>query len=77
MKDVRIAASAARYTIDDPVLVSTFLRCQEPASVNALTDEQREAVGLLHAERLVLRIADVVVGLPIRMLHWPIPSTAV
>ncbi len=77
VRDVRVAVSAARYTLDDPVLVATFLRCQEPASLNALTGEQREAVGLLHTERLVLRMADVVVGLPIRMLHWPIPSMAV
>jgi Family of unknown function (DUF5825) len=77
VKDVRVAASAARYTLDDPVLVATFLRCREPTALNALTDEQREAASLLHAERLVLRMADVVVGLPIRMLHWPIPAMAV
>lgn len=77
VRDARVAVSAARYTLDDPVLVATFLRCQEPTSLNALTGEQREAVSLLHAERLVLRMADIVVGLPIRMLHWPIPSMAV
>ncbi len=77
VRDVRVAVSATRYTLDDPVLVDTFLRCQEPTSLNALTAAQREAVSLLDAERLVLRMADVVVGLPMRMLHWPIPSMAV
>ncbi len=77
VKDIRVAASAARYTLDDPVLVATFLHCQAPTSVASLTAGQREAIDLLEAERLLLRIDDVVVGLPVRMLAWPIPYTAI
>ncbi|GAA4670523.1 DUF5825 family protein [Phytohabitans rumicis] len=77
LKDIRSASSAARYLLDDPLLIATFLRCQTPTTRSSLNHRQRHAVDLLHTARLLLRMDDLLIGLPTRMLRWPIPYTAV
>ncbi|WP_225826990.1 DUF5825 family protein [Streptomyces naphthomycinicus] len=75
--DRRERGTAVRLTLDHPVLLATFLRLLEPTPVDALDAAEREALGLLCAERLVLAGGGWAVTLPPRIRQWPVPCTAI
>ncbi|MEV6834688.1 DUF5825 family protein [Streptomyces sp. NPDC051133] len=72
--DRRQEGTAVRLTLDHPELLAAFLRLQEPTALDAV---DREAVGLLTAERLVLTAGGWAVALPPRIRRWPVPCTAI
>jgi hypothetical protein len=74
VKDVRTAQRAARFVLDDEVLVDTFTGCLRPRRIGDLTGPQGDAARALIEERLLLRIGDWVTTLPSRMRRWPVPS---
>ncbi|MBM7790008.1 DUF5825 family protein [Tenggerimyces flavus] len=76
VKDTRTPATAARFVIDDPDLLSCFLRCLNPTPIAGLGPADTEAVEALVDERLVLRFDDTLLTLPHRMTRWPIPAMA-
>ncbi|MFC0050901.1 DUF5825 family protein [Streptomyces actinomycinicus] len=75
--DRRERGTAVRLTLDHPRLVAAFLRLLEPTPVAALDPAEREALGLLTAERLVLATGGWAVTLPPRLRQWPVPCTAI
>ncbi|QTE01525.1 DUF5825 family protein [Streptomyces cyanogenus] len=75
--DRRERGTAVRLTLDHPALHATFLRLLEPTAVAALDAVEREALGLLTAERLVLAGGGWAVTLPPRIRQWPVPCTAI
>ncbi|MGW4594085.1 DUF5825 family protein [Streptomyces sp. NPDC004457] len=75
--DRRERGTAVRLTLDHPALHATFLRLLEPTPVAGLDPTEREALGLLAAERLVLTGGDWAVTLPPRVRRWPVPCTAI
>ncbi|MFG2605107.1 DUF5825 family protein [Streptomyces sp. NPDC048514] len=75
--DRREAGRAVRLTLDHPDLHAVFLRLLEPTRLGVLDDTEREAAGLLAAERLVLTCGGWAVALPPRLRQWPVPCTAI
>ncbi|MET8563250.1 DUF5825 family protein [Streptomyces flaveolus] len=75
--DRRERGTAVRLILDHPALHATFLRLLEPTPVPELDATEREALGLLAAERLVLTGGDWAVTLPPRVRRWPVPCTAI
>ncbi|GGY69681.1 hypothetical protein GCM10010300_11080 [Streptomyces olivaceoviridis] len=75
--DRRERGTAVRLTLDHPALHATFLRLLEPTPVAELDATEREALGLLTAERLVLTCGGWAVALPPRIRQWPVPCTAI
>ncbi|WP_405789127.1 DUF5825 family protein [Streptomyces sp. NBC_01367] len=75
--DRRDPSASARFTIDQPSLLGTFLAVQEPTALDALDATGREDVSLLADERLVLVTQGWVVALPPRLRRWPVPCTSV
>ncbi|MFG2630152.1 DUF5825 family protein [Streptomyces sp. NPDC048473] len=73
--DRREASAAARFTIDDPDLLATFLHVLDATPVAGLSAIDREAVDLLAAERLAWVTDGWVVALPPRIRRWPVPCT--
>ncbi|XRQ15868.1 DUF5825 family protein [Actinomadura welshii] len=74
IKDVRDPAGSAAFVLDDPLLVRTFTRCLVPRSAADADAGETEAIDALVAERLLLRLDDLVVTLPSRMRRWPVPA---
>jgi hypothetical protein len=74
IKDVRDPSAAANLVLDDPVLSRMFTQCLIPTRLAETTPDEREAINALLAERLMLRLGDLVVTLPYRMKRWPIPA---
>jgi hypothetical protein len=77
VKDIRDPQAGARFTLDDPTLTGTFLRCLDPVRLSALTGETRQAAELLARERLLLRVGGYLTTAPYRMRRWPIPARLV
>jgi hypothetical protein len=77
VRDTRPAVSAARFILDDPVLLDTFTLCLQPHLLTDLSSDARKAAALLLDERMLLRLDDWIVTLPNRMRRWPIPSQIV
>lgn len=77
MKDVRQAATAARFVLDTPLLTRTFTRCLRPCNLDALDPPERKAAEVMVAERMLLRLGERVTTLPSRMRRWPVPSNFV
>ncbi|WP_329378028.1 DUF5825 family protein [Streptomyces sp. NBC_01351] len=75
--DRRDPSAAARFTIDQPVLLAAFLAVQEPTALGELDAAHREALSLLAGERLVLVTQGWAVALPPRLRRWPVPCTSV
>ncbi|MGW1657407.1 RiPP maturation radical SAM C-methyltransferase [Streptomyces atratus] len=73
--DRREPSAAARFTIEDPDLLATFLTVLDATPVAGLSAIGREAVGLLAAERLAWVTDGWVVALPPRIRRWPVPCT--
>ncbi|MEU6283498.1 DUF5825 family protein [Streptomyces sp. NPDC047028] len=77
LMDRRASGTAARLTLDHPVLLATFRRLQKPLSLDELNTDERQAADLLTAERLVLVSGEWVVALPPRARRWPVPCTEI
>ncbi|GAA1361422.1 DUF5825 family protein [Streptomyces beijiangensis] len=75
--DRRERPSSARFTLDHPDLLAAFATVQEATPLSGLSAVQREAVGLLAAERLALVADGWAVALPPRLRRWPVPCTAI
>ena len=74
VKDTRRTEDAARFLLDEPVLVAAFTRCLRPTRVTDLSRDERTAAELLAAERLLLWQGGWATTLPNRMRLWPVPS---
>jgi hypothetical protein len=77
VRDTRQAVSAARFVLDDPVLLDTFTHCLQPHRLTDLSSDAQGAALTLLDERLLLRLDDWIVTLPNRMRRWPVPSQIV
>ncbi|WKX73914.1 DUF5825 family protein [Streptomyces sp. XD-27] len=77
VKDRRDTSASARFTLDHPDLVATFLKCQTPQQLGTLAPVEQEAVTLMAAERITLSQDGWVVALPSRMRIWPVPHTGI
>lgn len=75
--DRRDRPASARFTLDHPDLLAAFALVQEATELGGLNAVQREAVGLLAAERLALVDDGWAVALPPRMRRWPVPCTGI
>ena len=73
VKDVRQPDRAAILLLDTPDLLDAFTRCLRPCRLDELPPGERTAAAELEKERLLLRVGDLVVTLPNRMRHWPVP----
>ena len=77
IKDIRDPNGGASFVIDDPLLISMFLRCLPPTHLAKTQPDERAAIAALLAAGLMLRLGNTVVTLPYRMARWPIPANAV
>ncbi|MFF3291288.1 DUF5825 family protein [Streptomyces sp. NPDC003023] len=75
--DRREPPVAARFTLDHPDLLAAFRTTLDATAVAGLNQVQREAVGILVRERLVLVTDGWAVALPPRIRHWPAPCTGI
>lgn len=75
--DRREPPVAARFTLDHPDLLAAFRSTLDATAVAGLNQVQREAVGILARERLVLVTDGWAVALPPRIRHWPVPCTGI
>ncbi|MFJ7496692.1 DUF5825 family protein [Streptomyces sp. NPDC097727] len=73
--DRREPSAAARFTIEHPDLLATFLTVLDATPVACLSTTGREAVDLLTTERLAWVTDGWVVALPPRIRRWPVPCT--
>jgi len=63
----------ARYTIDDPELLTLFTSSHQAVQLSTLEAAAREQVGVLEEARLVYTNGDWAARLPFRLLRWPMP----
>ncbi|MFY0580666.1 DUF5825 family protein [Cystobacter fuscus] len=79
VRDCRVGRDAARFTIDDPATLRTFLALGIPRRVSEVrTDAAAEdALVRLLEERLVLQLGEWLVALPYRLRRWPVPAMAI
>ncbi|MEV7521044.1 DUF5825 family protein [Streptomyces sp. NPDC091371] len=75
--DRRDPSASARFTIDQPALLTAFLALQDATALDTLDAARREAVSVLADERLVLVTEGWAVALPPRLRRWPIPCTSI
>ncbi|MFJ9847083.1 DUF5825 family protein [Kitasatospora sp. NPDC101155] len=77
VRDRRDPDASARFALDHPDLVATFLACLTPTALDDLSGTGREAVSVLASEGLVLVTRGWAVTLPPRIRHWTVPDTGV
>ena len=77
VKDVRNPVRGMRYQLSDAGTIGVFTRCLRPARLTDLSEPERAEAESLAADRLLLRVGDLLVTLPSRMRRWPVPVDAV
>jgi hypothetical protein len=77
VKDVRQAEEPAYFLLDDPPVLSAFMMLTQPSRISTMPESLQDATEELSAERLVLRLDDWAVVLPMRVRIWPIPYAGI
>ena len=75
--DVRDAADAARFLLDDPPIVEAFAMLARAVRLTDLGPLAAELAGQLAEAGLLLQAGDWATILPSRLERWPLPCTAV
>jgi Family of unknown function (DUF5825) len=77
MKDVRDVEASARFQVNLAQAPRAIERLEAVATVDHLDAATTAVLEDLEAERLVLRLGELVTILPYRMRRWPVPSLEV
>jgi len=77
IKDVRDAEKPVYLVIDDPPVLEAFTTLVDPCRLSMMPKVLQEAAEELLAERLILRLEDWAVVLPMRVRIWPIPYAGI
>ena len=75
VKDTR-ESKTVLLTIDDPLDISVFIKASQGYLSVGGTAEENESARALIAEGVILQVDNLLLALPYRMRHWPVPFRA-